>query len=391
MALNSSGEKDTFIVCRNSQGDTVRGTLLRLTRHLVVFEAYNPYSIVQLSEVLIDFKIFMNDRLVYSGRAVVSGLVNTGIMLVCEATLDESWIDVDLFSTSNLRETLCSQFADFTKEWGKIYTILPDFKVVVSDMQILFAGLRRWLEQVELGIQSVATNDRSHTEREAIEELGHPISVNVDSLFERFEGVASGVPTESQGVYRTFIKRQIHPLVLCSPFVYRVFQKPLGYAGDYEMVNMIVRDPLEGNSIYAKVVNLLFLNRAPAVAHRNRIAYLTRQLSNETKRVAREGRIARIYNLGCGPAVEVQNFLMQSDLCEATDLTLVDFNEETLRYTAQRLEDIRIGHGRDTRIHTVKKSVHQILKEAARFNEGPAYDFIYCAGLFDYRSEERRV
>src|SRR3990172_5535393 len=156
-------------------------------------------------------------------------------------------------------------------------------------------------------------------------------------------------------------------------------------------VNMIVRDPLEGNSIYAKVVNLLFLNRAPAVAHRNRIAYLTRQLSNETKRVAREGRIARIYNLGCGPAVEVQNFLMQSDLCEATDLTLVDFNEETLRYTAQRLEDIRIGHGRDTRIHTVKKSVHQILKEAARFNEGPAYDFIYCAGLFDYRSEERRV
>jgi len=176
-------------------------------------------------------------------------------------------------------------------------------------------------------------------------------------------------------------------LVLCSPFVYRVFQKPLGYAGDYEMVNMIVRDPLEGNSIYAKVVNLLFLNRAPAVAHRNRIAYLTRQLSNETKRVAREGRIARIYNLGCGPAVEVQNFLMQSDLCEATDLTLVDFNEETLRYTAQRLEDIRIGHGRDTRIHTVKKSVHQILKEAARFNEGPAYDFIYCAGLFDYLSD----
>src|ERR1700677_2855721 len=91
--------KDTFIVCRNSQGAEIRATSLRLTRYLVVFEVYNPYSILQLSEVLTDFRMIMNDRMVYSGRAVVSNLVNTGILLGCEATLEDSWLGVDLFST----------------------------------------------------------------------------------------------------------------------------------------------------------------------------------------------------------------------------------------------------------------------------------------------------
>src|SRR6478672_4466962 len=98
LSLQGGGEKDSLIVCRNSQGLEVRATPLRMTRHLVVFEVYNPYSILQLSEVLQEFQIVMNDRVVYSGRAVVSNLVNTGIVLICEATLDESWLDVDLFS-----------------------------------------------------------------------------------------------------------------------------------------------------------------------------------------------------------------------------------------------------------------------------------------------------
>ncbi len=41
-------------------------------------------------------------------------------------------------------------------------------------------------------------------------------------------------------VHQAFGKRHLHPLILGSPFVYRTLQKPLGYAGDYEMVNMMM-------------------------------------------------------------------------------------------------------------------------------------------------------
>ena len=385
-----SAAKNTFIVCRNSQGTEVRATLLRLTRFVVVFEVYNPYSILQLSEVLLDFKIVMNDHMVYSGRAVVSNLLNTGIMLVCEATLEDAWLDVDIFNSMATPKKLQEEFQEFMTEWGKNYQVLPEFKVVMADMQTFLMDLRRWLDQVELGVRSNPTGDRLKIERDAIKQLEQSIFPAVKNIFEKFEETADAIPEELQIIHRAYGRRQIHPLVLCSPFVYRVFHKPLGYAGDYEMVNMMLRDPFEGSSIFAKVLNYNFIQQPPCEAHRNRITYLGGVLSQETKRIIPEGRNARIFNLGCGPAREIQNFLAQCDLCDKADLTLLDFNDETLQYTTSLLEKLKEQHGRKTGLNMVKRSVNQILKDALKPtppSEEGNYDLVYCAGLFDYLSD----
>jgi extracellular factor (EF) 3-hydroxypalmitic acid methyl ester biosynthesis protein len=379
--------KDTFIVCRNSQGAEFRATLLRLTRYTVVFEVYNPYSILQLSEVLTDFKMIMNDRMVYSGRAIVSNLVNTGILLVCECTLEENWLDVDIFTSIHQKDKLQNEFAEFLGEWEKVHRITDGLKVVVADMQTFLMDMRRWLEQVEMSIRSEPSGDRAQVEKDAILQLKDPIAPTVGSLFERFEETVALVPDELQPIHRSYSKRQIHPLILCSPFLYRVFHKPLGYAGDYEMVNMMLRDPFEGGSLFAKMVNTYFVGAPPCEAHRNRIKFLVRKLGEETGRVAQEGRRAQILNMACGPAQEIQNFLIQDDLCEKAELTLLDFNDETLEFTGRTLEGLKTKHFRRTPIQMVKKSVNHILKEAFKPAGGKGekdYDFIYCAGLFDY-------
>src|SRR6185436_4876956 len=103
-----------------------------------------------------------------------------------------------------------------------------------------------------------------------------------------------------------YIKRLIHPLVLSSPFAFRSVQKPLGYAGDYQMVNMILGDPHQGGSLFGKVLNRWFIKQPPAEAHRNRIKYLTQKLVEETARVSAQGKAARIFNLDCGPSQEIQ-------------------------------------------------------------------------------------
>jgi extracellular factor (EF) 3-hydroxypalmitic acid methyl ester biosynthesis protein len=386
MAISTS--KDTFIICRNSQGTEFRATLLRLTRYTVVFEVYNPYSIIQLSEVLTDFRMIMNDRMIYSGRAVVSNLVNAGILLVCEATLEDRWLDVDIFSSVHQKGRLQSEFTDFLSEWEKIYQVTDDLKVVVADLQTFLMDMRRWLEQVELSIRSEPSEDRLHLEKNVILELEKPVASTVKTLFGRYEETYSHIPEELKTIHRSYCKRQLHPLVLCSPFVYRVYHKPLGYAGDYEMINMILRDPFEGGSLFAKMLNLWFLSVPTCVAHRNRINYLTQKLCKETERVVLEGRSARILNLGCGPAKEVQNFIVQNELSEKAEFTLMDFNDETLDASGKVLEELKARHHRTTTIHMVKKSVHQIMKDSFKpATPNPAdgnYDFIYCAGLFDY-------
>jgi extracellular factor (EF) 3-hydroxypalmitic acid methyl ester biosynthesis protein len=384
----SPGERDSLIVGRTSQGYEVRATPLRITRHAVAFEVYNPYSILQLSEVLKEFKIIVNDRLIYSGRATVSSLVNTGIMVVCEATLDEAWLEVDLFTLITEPARLRADFSEFLQEWERIHSILPEYKVVLADMQNYFVDLRRWLEQVEFGIRSSPEGESLQIEREVIHELVPSVLPSINSLFSRFEDVADKVIPELLPFHRTYAKRQLHPLVLCSPFAYRTYHKPLGYAGDYEMVNMILRDPLEGSSLFAKSVNLWFLTQAPATAHRNRIQYLTKRLLEETRRRQSLRRTMRIFDLGCGPAWEVQQFLSQDAVSNHASFSLLDFNDETLEHAGTVLEDLKRKFGRITKIDLMKKSVHQFLKEEGKpLPDRPRYDLIYCAGIFDYLSD----
>lgn len=368
----------------------MRATPVRLTRFTAVMEIYNPYSILQLSEVLSEFKITMNDRVMYAGRAVVSNLVNTGIMVLCEATLEESWLDVDIFSPISQPQRLREEFENFMVEWRKTRSVIPEFKVAVADFQTLLMDLRRWLDQVELGVRSEPVGVRSTMELGVLQELEGRILPEIGEWMDRFDLVAEQISEDVRPAHRAYARRQLHPLVLCSPFVYRTFHKPLGYAGDYEMVNMILRDGHEGATMFAKLVNVCFLQNPPAQAHRNRIRILQERIAEETRRVAASGRRARILNLGCGPSREIVNFISQDPISDEADFVLLDFNPQTLEFARQNLMDAKASHSRKTGIELRERSIHDLLREAVRGAGGRTdakYDVVYCAGLFDYVSD----
>ncbi len=390
MGIAANGDlRESLVVCRNSQGVEFSASLLRLTRFVAAFEIYNPAVVVRMSEVLSDFRIVYNDRTLYSGKAVVSNLVNVGTVLVCEAKLDETGLNLAAFAGADTK-SLCEGFHAFLGEWQKVYKVLPEFKVVVADMQTFLADLRLWLDQVELEIRCAPSGDRVEQERLAAQQLGGSIVPAFDAMHERLEELSDKIEPEWRPAHQAFSKRQLHPLMLCSPFAYRTFQKPLGYAGDYEMVNMIIRDPHEGGSLFAKVVNLWFLSQWPAKAHRNRITYLKDQLIAESLRGARRAKPIRVLNLGCGPAGEIEHFLAADSVADHADLTLLDFNDETIQHTTRVLGELRRRLGRRTPIQVLKKSVHQVLKEGQKpvvAGAATQYDYIYCAGLFDYLSD----
>src|SRR2546426_7030633 len=173
VASTFTDEKESLVLCRNSQGVEIQATLIHFTRYLAVFEIYTPSVVLRMSEVLSDFQIVLNDRPIYSGRAVVSNLVNAGSVLVCEANLEDNWIDIQ--SVTGKPGELQADFREFLQRWQKNYKVRPEFKLVVADMQSLFADLRLWLDQVELGIRSSPGGERMEMERQAAEELAGPI------------------------------------------------------------------------------------------------------------------------------------------------------------------------------------------------------------------------
>lgn len=391
MSTTTTVSTNNSVKFENSQGFTLSANILRMRRYTISFEIYNPYSVVQLSEVLRGFRIRLNGRLIYEGEAVVSSIVNTGVLLVCEASLGHGWKDVELLSGGPQKGLLVKQFDEFVHDWKRAHEVRPEFKLVVADMQNMMQGMKRWLEQIDLGIRTLDTTDVSAVEAEVISDIDQRMLDELMPHIGAFESSSRGITPTDQPAHKYYVRRQFHPLLLCSPFAYRAFAKPLGYAGDYEMVNMMLRNPYEGSSLYAKILNRIFLTIDPVLAHKNRIVYLQRMLVDETMRCASEGGKAKILNLGCGPAVEIQRFMKENEISDQCDLTLLDFNPETLEYTGKLLEDIRLKQGKQTRIQMIERSVHQLLKQASRGDsemEWESYDVVYCAGLFDYLSQK---
>jgi len=331
----------------------------------------------------------VRDRAVYSGRAVIHNLLPAGAVTICEVTLaEESWT-APVFSAEELRNgRLGEQFRDFLAEWQKLYRVEPEYKVIVADMHTFFSDLRLWLDQVQMSVRNVPA--AAELEYETALKLSAPVLPCMDVLFEKFERIASRLPPEHLVAHRHYLRRQLHPLVLCAPFAHRTFFKPLGYAGDYEMVNMIARNQPEGDSLYAKLVNTWFVRQPPAEAHRNRIQYLTDKLLTETLRATHSSRTARICSLGCGPAWEVQEFLRQHALADRTHFTMLDFSDEALGHLRNALDQIKRQNGRRCAVEYAKKSVHRLLRDAERqppLEPEQQFDYVYCAGLFDYLSD----
>lgn len=380
---------DHVVTFRNSQGDSARGTLTSLQRRSLVMEIYNPYSIVQVSEVLNELTIRSGDRNIYKGKAVVVSLLNTGLMAVISVTLIDEWND--LGGIGHDTRTVSEAVGRFIQDWESRYQVGQAYQVVVNEMRAYFSEVTRWLDQADI-TAGLPRDAQGRVRDDIFFEIGRPLLEKGRDYLQRFEAEASRVEPEFEPVHRAFAQAAIHPLVLRAPFVYRTFAKPLGYAGDYQMVNQILGNPREGPSTYFELVNYMFLQAGVAQAHRNRVDILHTRLQELVGAARAEGRPLRVLNVGCGPAVELQRLVAGLQDFGQMELVLMDFSEETLQYARERIDEVaRVAGHAPPRIELRHESVHQLLKRSAR-DEAVApheqFDYIYCAGLFDYLADK---
>ena len=379
---------DPVLNFRNSQGDQVRGTLTNLQRRSLVMEIYNPYSIVQVSEVLSDLTVRSGDRNIYKGKAVVVSLLNTGLMALVSVTLIDEWSDLNA-----IRGDLTQVGAEsrrFVEDWTARFRIGRSYQVAISEFRSFLADTSRWADQADMSALLPREAD-GRIVTDVFNELAMPIMEKGAEFFIWLEEEGGKVSAEDSVAHRNFAQTALHPLLLRAPFVYRTFAKPLGYAGDYEMVNQILADPRQGNSTYFQIINAFFLKAAVAEAHRNRIEILVDYLQRAAEVARREGRQVRILNVGCGPAIEIRRFIERDPNPESVAFTLLDFSEPTLEYTRGKIESEAAALGKRVQVEYVNESVHQLLKRATKRGDGldeGVFDFVYCAGLFDYLSDK---
>jgi len=384
--LYAQSQIDPLVSFRNAVGEAVRGTIINLQRKTLVMEVYNPYSIVQVSEVLTELTVKCGTKALYEGKAVVISLVNTGLTAIVSVTLIDEWHELDNVVVAP--GAVGAEARAFVEDWTRRFQIRRDYQIVVNEMRAYLSDVSRWVEQVDLS-QSLPKVDGQLRE-DVFYELVTPLVRKIKFYFDALNGEASQVGEELAPAHRSFAQAALHPLLLRAPFVFRAYSKPLGYAGDYQMVNQILNDPRQGPSTYFQMVNTAFLQAAVVVAHRNRIDLLVCFLKRMADAARESGRTFRILNVGCGPAVEIQRFLQTYPHPECLSFELMGFSEETLAWTRDKLSSLIQQTGRPVTINYVHDSVHQLLKRriSPALSGGREFDAVYCAGLFDYLSDK---
>ncbi len=164
-----------------------------------------------------------------------------------------------------------------------------------------------------------------------------------------------------------------------SPFLDRCLSKPLGYAGDFQMMNYIYdNDVFEARSNMGKLLNYLSFISPSSNAVKNRSKIIQGLL---LQRIIGQGEIA-VASIACGPAREVAGTIkLLSHISNQARInwTLLDQDSQALDYARSHTP----SHPNIV-TNWVKGSVVDIIRKSITLDP---QDIIYSLGLFDYLND----
>lgn len=248
-----------------------------------------------------------------------------------------------------------------------------------------------WLEHIMAEVEEIerdmkANNYQSVADNEEtiISVVAHYLGEVFPVVYNQFNSIFQQYPEEVRKLSIDFLRQKLNHLIYQAPFSERVFTKPLGYAGDYEMMNLIYKHENVGKSLFARCLHRYYIDEPAAQAVRNRADYLigliTRQLDT-----APQDRPLRIMSVACGPAMEWQKLLPQlGNLKGRVIVDLLDQDEQALLSTQNRLRHLKIKYLQAVEFRFIRKAIKNIIARGAGAEQ---YDLIYSAGLFDYLSD----
>ena len=184
-------------------------------------------------------------------------------------------------------------------------------------------------------------------------------------------------PAEMGKVLKTKLQ-ELSGSINDSPFFKRCLDKPLGYAGDFQMMIYIYEEAVfEAQSNMAKLLNYYIFDHPAANAVRNRAKIIQGMIQ---QRMAQLGSLS-IASIACGPAREVAATVqMLGDSMGKIKWTLFDQDKEAMEAAKSRLPD-------DPRLEAtqINAGVKELIRKTVSIGN---QDIIYSLGLFDYLEDK---
>ena len=265
----------------------------------------------------------------------------------------------------------------------------PDYRRHCVDVLHLLRGYRSTLARFE----STAVHEGEQPDRERLEKL---FSMAEDRLLPEWRTHWYAANELVRPIMRetailpaakTFTENVLTPEFMGGPIWNRSYRKPLGYPGDYLMMNYVYEWRPRGATVFERLLHRIGLEVAECIA--TRMVMVQHNIARVIAAKANAAAPARILSLGCGPAQEVMNYLEAPRPSAPFEITLVDQDRDALGYAYERLYPKIVGLGDGSTVRCLQVSFVELMKANGSFLSLAPQDLIYSVGLIDYLSMKR--
>ena len=341
----------------------------------------------------IDLVLVLHEEEVYKGKArIARSEVGPGKQTRIGLGLATGFLDLPELTRRDGEKRLERDLAEGPD--GRFSLVPEQYKAEVGRIARFLAFYQRSLSRHEkldtlLGNQKLSSVELAKRTLDAIR--GRWWEMQISASRSALECLQSA---EVLRAAKEYTETVVTPLVLESPIGFRAYTKPLGYPGDFQVMQYYYNDAFEGETAFGKVIHKFFVGDFPlGVGVRTRKELIVRMMEEEHKRVvALRGQDAsfRAVSLGCGPAAEVSGFIDKNAPWPGKMVwTLVDQEEEALSVAYRDVRSKMSSADCDGQLDLLNLSFAQMLTDGLPMREAESQDFIFATGLFDYIREKR--
>jgi len=233
--------------------------------------------------------------------------------------------------------------------------------------------LSRYMDEIiSINVALAAGNAYSLEYEEKLDKLSIKALLSGSCLEECLEN------KEILGGIKNSFRQLAGPWIYKSEILKRAFDKPSGYPGDYELLEMIYNNRPVSGGIGAYFDNIFL--RSPYITsvrqRKDKIKLMLLSAINDKK----PGRV-NVLSVGCGPCREIRELLPDLNPDKEAHFTCVDWDEKALSFSRHMIMKL---HPHKAIFKFCRCRLKDILRIEPALGMPEKQDVIYSTGFFDY-------
>ena len=299
-------------------------------------------------------------------------------------TFVNGFVEFEKLLSRNVQAQIAVQSAVFSGEANQL--VPRDYRVFCADVLRVLGSYRALLDE---NMNLARQFERDFDLNGAYESCEARLVQHWRLLWWTGNDLVRGLLTDREALEATkaFTEIVLTPEICVGPIFNRSYTKPLGYPGDFEIMNQIYDWERQGSTVYQMLMHRLGLDVGEFV--RTRMEAVCANIGHVVNEKG-NARAARIMSLGCGPAREVELFLGSAGLKnKRVEFTLIDQEQAALSYAIEKTFPHVLRANGQARVQCLNMSFTDTVRSNSGLTSLPPQDLIYCVGLIDYLADRR--